>query len=143
MLQQETAEAISNLANTTLADRQTMATMQATITMLTTQISEVNKVITNNVTVIDQMRAEVATYQETANRSNGAGRERPCRGGKYNGGGGDCTLVFTFLHYFWTHNPKCGYTSAQYTRCAEGHKEEAADTNKLGGRTTRWMRYGA
>jgi len=41
-LQQETATAITNLENATLADRETMTTMQATITTLTTQLSETN-----------------------------------------------------------------------------------------------------
>ena len=74
VLQQETPEAISILANATLADRQTMAEIEATITTLTTQLSEANKVIMDNVAVIGQMRAEVATYQENVNRGNGVGR---------------------------------------------------------------------
>ena len=41
-MQQETATAVENLANATLADRETMTAMQANIYIITIQLSEAN-----------------------------------------------------------------------------------------------------
>ena len=112
--------------------------MQSTITKLNTQLTEANKLLMDNVNVMDTLRTKVAVY-ETNGRDRGGGNSG--RGGGGRGAGSDANVTFT--HYCWTHGPKCGHTSQQCSRRAEGHKEEATTLNKLGGRPEKWKRYGA
>ena len=79
IVQQETATAISNPANATLADRLTMTAMQETFTTLNTQLSKANKLLMDNMNVIAALKTEVAAYA-----SNGTGG-----GGGRGGGNGE------------------------------------------------------
>ena len=136
-IRQETAAAIANLASATLADRETMTSMQATITMLTLQLAEVNIKLVDSLNVATTLKKQLFAVTGAA------------RGGGGNGGGGwtptpiGATPPMTYTHYCWTHGIKSGHTSAQCTRPAEGHKTEATDAKKMNGRTTKWKRYGA
>ena len=69
IIQQETVTAISNLANATLTDRETMDAMQATITTLNTQLAEANNLLLDNVNVMEILKEKVAAYE-----ANGGGR---------------------------------------------------------------------
>ena len=135
-MQQETATAIANLANATLADRETMTSMQATISTLTLQLAEVNQKLVDSLNVATTLKTQLVTAAGSAQGGGNAG----------NGGGAWTPVRQTqqsYTHYCWTHGVKSGHTSAQCTRPAEGHKNEATDANKMNGRTTKWKRYGA
>ena len=82
-IQQETATAIANLANATLADRDTMTAMQATITTLTAQLAGVNTQLVDSINASATLKAQVATL--TANSYGGGGGGNS---GGVNGGGG-------------------------------------------------------
>ena len=129
-LQQETATAIANLANATLADRTTMTSMQATITTLTSQLAEANSKLVEALNVTTTLKEQLASR----NHSSGGG------GGRNSGGssGGDTR----FVHYCWTHGIKCSHSSADCERQAPGHKVEATADNKMDGRTTKWKKFG-
>ena len=94
IIQQETATVISNLANSTLEDRETMTAMQATITTLNTQLAEANIQLMDNVSVMATLKTKVAAYE-----ANGGGRSRgnSGRGGGGRGVGNDAVINFT--HY--------------------------------------------
>ena len=136
-LRQETATAIAILASATLANRETMTSMQATITTLTLQLAEVNIKLVNSVNVATTLKEQLFAVTGGA------------RGGGGTGGGGwtptpiGATPPMTYKHYYWTHGIKSGHTSAQCTRPTEGHKTEAMDAKKMNGCTTKWKRYGA
>ena len=137
-LQQETATAIANLANATLADRETMTAMQANISTLTTQLSEANAKLVDALNVCTTLKELLATRNSSNGNggSNGGGRN----GGGRNTGGGNSSSS-QYVHYCWTHGILSGHTSAECTRKADGHKDEATAADKMGGRTTKWRRY--
>ena len=136
-MQQETATAIANLANATLADRETITSMQATITTLTLQLAKVNQKLVDSLTVATTLKEQLVAATGAA--QGGGGRI----GSAWTPAGTGAPPPVSFIHYCWTHGIKCGHTSAQCTRRAEGHKTEATDANKMNGRTTKWKRYGA
>ena len=41
-------------------------------------------------------------------------------------------------HYFWTHGCQCNHNIKTYRFKADGHKDNAAATNKLGGNTKKF-----
>ena len=45
----------------------------------------------------------------------------------------------TYTHYCWTHGPKCSHSSFDCNKKGPGHKEEATEANKLGGREKKWQ----
>ena len=98
IIQQETVTAISNLANATLADREMMTAMQATITTLNTQLAEANKLCMENVNVMATLRTKVAAYKANGGDRGGGNSGR---GGGGRGVGSDA--IVTFTHYCWTH----------------------------------------
>ena len=75
IIQQETATVISNFANATLADREAITAMQATITTLNTQLAGANKQLMDNVSVMANLKTKVAAY-EANDRGRGGGRGR-------------------------------------------------------------------
>ena len=135
-LQQETATAIANLANATLADRSTMTSMQATIATLTTQLADVNHKLVEALNSNSTLKETIAAG--TGNRNNGGGAGR--NGNSNNGGGYTATQ---YIHYCWTHGPKSSHPSSGCSRPAEGHPAAATHDNKMNGRTTKWKRFGA
>ena len=134
VIQRETAEVIANLANATLADRDTMKAMQLTISTLTVQLAEANKKVIDIFNSMANLQFQLNALYSNTNR--GGARRGPTR----NGGS---TNTLTFTHYCWTHGPKCGYTSADCTRRVDGHKADATKGNMKGGRAAKWKRYGA
>jgi len=136
-MQQETATAIVNLANATLADRDTTTLMQAGITTLTLQLAKINRKLVDSLNVATTLKEQLVTATGSALGSGG------------NGGGGwtpvrtDGSHPVSYTHYCWTHGIKNGHTSVQCTRPAAGHKIEATGANKISGRTTKWKQYGA
>ena len=118
-MRQETAMAIANLASATLADRETMTSIQATITTLTLQLAEVNIKLADSLNVVTTLNEQLFAVTGAA------------KGGGGNGGGGwtptsiGTTPPMYYTHYCWTHGIKSEHTSAQCTKPTEGHKTEA------------------
>ena len=134
-LQQETAAAITNLANATLADRTTLTALHATITTLTNQISEVNSKLVDALNLCITLKEQLAARNNSG--VNGVGGVGNSNG---NGRGGGASSV-QYVHYCWTHGILSGHKSADCTRQADGHKLEATNADKMGGRTTKWRRF--
>ena len=125
---------IANLENATLAYRTTMTSMQATITTLTTQLSEDNQKLVDALNVCTTLKEKVAATK--SNRNN--------RGGRGNGDDDARRApIFDYTNYCHTHGILCSHKSCDCTRPAVGHKVEAAVDNKMVGRTTKWRRFGA
>ena len=142
IIQQETATAISNLANATLADRETMSAMQGAITILNTQLTEANKLLMDNVYFIATLKTEASAY--IANGTGGGGGRGGGNGERGHGGGGrgtDNDYIITFTHYCWTHGPKRSHTYQKCIMRVEGHKEEGTNANQLGGRAAKRKHY--
>ena len=111
-MQGDPLQALNNLANATAADRETMANLTSTINSLTLQLAETN-------TKLNDALAEIQALKNSKK-----GKEKP-----------------KFDKYCWTHGVKCGHSSRECNKRAEGHKEEATEDNKMGGRTTKWQNY--
>ena len=113
----ETASALTNLANAAVADRETMANLTATINSLTRQLADTNNKLSQAVALTNTLQAEMAALK----------RNKP-------------PPRMTFDKYCWTHGPQCGHTSAQCNKRDAGHKEEATNTNRMGGREEKWKK---
>ena len=135
-IQQETANAIANLANATLADRETMTAMQTNIGTLTLQLAEANAKL------VEALIVSTTLKEQLASRGGNGGQTRGNFSGRGNGGRGGGAAQPVFDKYCWTHGPTTGHTGAECTRKADGHKDEATATNMMGGRTTKWKRFG-
>ena len=86
-LQQETATAtsIANLANATLADRETMTAMQANISTLTAQLSESNTKLVDALQVCTTLKELIAKCNINGNGGGNGGARNT--GGRNSGGG--------------------------------------------------------
>ena len=124
-IQQDTVTAIENLANATLADRESMAALTLTVSNQAVALAEANA---NLVTA----RARIAILENdlvAARLANDP--RRPPRTPR------DPSVTYT--HYCWTHGPKCSHKSSECNKKDPGHKEEATDARKLGGRERKWV----
>ena len=72
-LQQETATTIVNLANATLADRETMTFMQSTIATLTAQLSDTNQKLVDALNLCATLKEKVAMMRRNHNNNRGRG----------------------------------------------------------------------
>ena len=113
----ETAQALNNLANAAVADREAMAHMTATINSLTQQLAETNAKLSQALSLTTSLQEEVTLLRKKNPKA---------------------PPIITFDKYCWTHGPKCGHNSKECNRRAEGHKQEATDDNRMGGRETKW-----
>ena len=119
--EQDTIEAISNLANATLADRESIAALTQTISRLTVEIAE------SNAKLVRALAANNELTKKLANTS----RVRTPR---------DPDLPPpSYTHYCYTHGPKSSHSSGDCIKPCPGHKTGATDTNRMGGRATRWV----
>jgi hypothetical protein len=107
--QQDTVDAIANLATATAHDRQTVATLSATNSALTTELTSVNRKLVNALLEISKLHAANQTSPTNA----------PAEP----------------KHYCWS----CGYRQTHYSsRCPnpkEGHKKAAKASDTMGGST--------
>ena len=110
---------MTNLANATVADRQTMANLTATINRLTKSLATTNTRLSQALQLTAQLQAEVQTLK--------SGKQQKINN-KYE-------------KYCWTHGIKCGHSSRECLKKAPGHQDEATEANKMGGRETKWPIY--
>jgi hypothetical protein len=117
-IQQDTVDAIANLATATAADRTTVATLTATNSRLTQELLAVNAKL---VRALEQNRNRPSKPKDDTLRDASGNR---VRSQKTQG-----------PHYCF----KCGsgvwHASAQCWSKKPGHKDEASETNKMGGST--------
>ena len=114
-VQENTVTALNNLANATIADRQTMTNLTATISVLTQELAATNMKMAEAITRATKLEKEVAFLKKKPK-----------------------TSAPPSTHYCWTHGIRCAHTSKECTKRAAGHKEEATEENKMGGRETKW-----
>ena len=115
----QTAAAIENLANATLADRESMAALTLTVSTQTTALAEANTKLVTALAKITMLERELTMARATNPRA-------------------PTNAAVSYTHYCWTHGPTCSHPSCECNRKAEGHKDEATATNKMGGRTEKW-----
>jgi len=133
-MKEETATAIATLAIATLAGRETMTSMQATITTLITQLFEANQKLVDTMNVCTTLKEKVASTKN--NRNNCGGR----------GNGDDDERrapIVEYTIYCHIYGILSSHNSGDRTRPAAGNKVEATVDNKMGGCTTKWRRFGA
>ena len=136
---QQTATAIENLANATLADRESMAALTLTVSTQTVALAEANVKLVTALAKITILEKELGTARQNNPRStilesSGTARQTNPRAPR--------GTSITYCHYCWTHGPTCSHPSGECIRKATGHKDEATEANKMGGRTEKW-RYQA
>ena len=113
----ETAQALNNLANATIADRESMANMTATINSLTQRLAETNAKLNQVINLNTKLQADLGNPKGTRPKS---------------------PKIVTFDKYCWTHGPQASHDSKNCNRRAAGHKEESTLSNMLGGREIKW-----
>ena len=120
-MQRDPFQALNNLANATVADRETMANLTATINVLTMQLSQTNTKLNEALVSTASLQLEPKSLKNVKN-----GKEKS-----------------TFNKYCWTQGIKCGHSSAECNKQAEGHKVDATEENKMGGGggPTKWQNF--
>ena len=113
-IQQETVDAIANLATATAADRTTVATLTETNRRLTLELVAVN--------------AKLVKALE-ANKAAGSG------GGHPQSSGGRSAQKTKGPHYCWHCGSSVWHPSARCWSKKEGHRDDATEDNKMGGST--------
>ena len=109
-------QALTNLANATVADRQTMANLTATINEFTQSLATTNTRLSQHLQLTSQLQAEVQSLKAAKPAKAPIKRDKYC----------------------WTHGIKCGHSSNECLKKAPGHQDEATETNKMGGRETKY-----
>ena len=109
----ETVQALNNLANATIVDRESMANMTATINFLTKQLAETNAKLTQSMQLTSKLQSELANLKGKHPKS---------------------PKIVIFDKYCWTHGPQASHDSKSCNRRAEGHQEELTDANRMGRR---------
>jgi hypothetical protein len=117
VLTSDPMQALNNLANAAVADKETMASLTATISSLSQQLATANAKLTQERHFTASLQQEIQKLKDN---------------GKFP------RSTVTYDKYCWTHGIKCGHTSKSCTRRAEGHQEETTEENMMGGRTTKW-----
>ena len=115
MMDNQTKEALANLASATAADRTALANLTATNERLTAHIELLTQQLTIAIGKISTL--EAGNNQPTAT----ARRNRPCQQ----------------THYCWSHgfrvNKDGSHTSKTCTKRRPGHQENATSSNRMGG----------
>ena len=121
----QTVTAINNLANATLADRESMAALTLTVSTQTVALAEANLKLVSALAKITALKRELGAARLSPNPRPGPRIPRDPN--------------TTYTHYCWTHGPTFSHPSSECQRKAEGHKDEATMTNKLGARAEKWV----
>merc|ERR1740124_885764 len=100
-IHQDTVEAVANLVNATVADRESIAALTNTVARLTVQAATINEKLVKDLTENKHLSATSA------------------------GTNSDPRMEVSYTHYCWTHGPKCSHTSRNYDRHALDHKADA------------------
>jgi hypothetical protein len=119
--QQETIDAIANLATATAADRTAVANLTTTVSDLTTALAKSNSKLVSALERITALTQQLSTSKTGSHRSNGRLPASADSSGR--------------SHYCWT----CGYRSPHSSwNCespGEGHQKRATRANTMSGST--------
>ncbi len=110
-LQNDTVDAIANLATATAADRTSVAALTATVSKLTLELSTANAKLLALTALHNQPAGAAAPYIR---------RDRPRTAGP---------------HYCHTHGSQVWHTSSRCRWKSDTHKNDATEANKMGGST--------
>jgi hypothetical protein len=121
--QQDTAEAIDNLATATASDRATVASLTATNSTLTAELTQTNKKLSLAQPVASALKIELATLRATRNNDHRTTPANAFRTYQANS------------NYCWTHCYKVNgcHTSTSCLKPATGHQHDATKDNNKGG----------
>jgi len=119
--QQDTIDAIANLATATASDRETVANMSSTIDTLTNELATTNHELIIALKKIATLTASVEHFKAKCNDSTS---------------GSNARTRFSRSHYCWTCGCKCSHPSHECTVRKTGHKNKATAEKKLGGNIT-------
>lgn len=108
-------EAITNLANATVVDKESIVALNNTVARLTVEVAAVTEEMVKVLTENKRLLAVAAGPRSGPHRE------------------------VTYTHHCWMHGPKCSHTSGDCDRRAPDHKADATDADKMGGRTTKWV----
>ena len=121
----QTVMAINNLANATLAGRESMAALTLTVSNQTVALAEANTKMVTVLAKITALERELGAARLAPNPRPGP---RIVRDPK-----------ITYTHYYWTYGSACSHPSSERQRKAEDHKDEGTIANKLGERAEKWV----
>ena len=121
---QETATALNNLANAAVSDKKTVEYLTSTVNSLTQQLAITNEKLLEAQRLTSSLRNDIKDLKRGGNEGKNGGKK--------------VTFKVTYDKYCWTHGPKCSHTSMECNRRSEGHKEDATDGNRMGGRDNKW-----
>ena len=99
-----------------------MAALTLTVSTQTVALAEANVKLVTALAKITVLERELV-----------AAREANARGPS-----GPRHTNVSYTNYCWTHGPTCSHPSVKCNRKAVGHKDEATETNTMGGRTDKW-----
>ena len=134
--QTEIVEAVANLAEATVADRNAVAALTATVSSLTTQLVVANEQLA---TVNAQLVTANGTISSLArNAQRGTNRDRGRGRGRGTADARDPIFVAriggpTARFCYWSCGAFCYHSSARCRNKKTGHKDEAAAENKMNG----------
>ena len=119
--QQDTIDAIANLATATASDRATVATLSKTVDTLTNELATSTQELVSALKKVTALTNSVEYWKAKSNTGRSGGGDRNNR---------------LLTHYCWTCGCKCNHNSRDCTLKADGHKSNATAENKQGGKTT-------
>ena len=113
--QQQTIDAIANLATATAADRNAVAALSSTVSSLTTDLSKANTKLVSALEKIAQLTQQLAASKMGRNLRTGDSSGRS--------------------HYCWTCGHKSAHSSSNCETPGTGHQKRATRLNTLNGST--------
>ena len=134
----QTAAAIENLANATIADRESMAALTLTVSTQTTALSEAAVALAEANVKLHTALARITILERQLAAAHLSSPRVPR---VPSGPNTPSDRPVAYIHYCWTHGPKCSHPSTECVKKRDGHKDEATAANKLGGRTEKWVSF--
>ena len=111
IMQTDTAEAITNLANVTLTDKQALTELTSTVSRLSKDLADTNAQLMKALAEINTLQKELQTERKKSKKHG------------------------VYKKYCWTHGPNNSHNSNQCRAKAQGHIDTATADNKCGVKT--------
>ena len=117
-VQQNTIDAVSNIMNATIADRESMASLMQTIIHLTEEWTKTQEKLVAALTPLVDSNNIIKDGKPPSNR-----------------------VSVSYKHYWYTHVPTSSHPSLECKSTKEVHKNESTNENCMGRRKTKWKLY--
>ena len=117
-VQQNTIDAVSNIMNATIADRESMASLMQTIIHLTEEWTKTQEKLVAALTALVDSNNIIKDGKPPSNR-----------------------VSVSYKHYWYTHVPTSSHPSLECKSTKEVHKNESTNENCMGRRKTKWKLY--